>query len=73
VDHTLTWTGTLTVSQNLTVSFTALVTDDRIYYGQTITNTAAFTSTNGGGGSAQAAFDLESWFTTYLPLVQKDN
>jgi uncharacterized repeat protein (TIGR01451 family) len=73
VDHTLTWSGTLTASQNLTVAFTVLVTDDPTYYGQTITNTATFTSTNGGGGSAQAAFDLESLFTIYLPLVQKNN
>ena len=60
VDRTLTWSGTLSASQGVTVAFTAIVTDDHAYYGQTITNSAFFTSTNGGGGSAQAVFDLES-------------
>ncbi len=71
-DGTLTWTGTLSAGEDVIIAFTATVTDAAAYAGQTVTNTAVYTSTNGGGGTAQAAFDVQGGFTIYLPLVAKN-
>ena len=52
-----------------TIRFTALVTDNIAFTGQTITNTAYFSSTNAGFGSSSARFPS---LRIYLPLVMKN-
>jgi uncharacterized repeat protein (TIGR01451 family) len=53
------------------VRFTAIVTTESTYYGQVITNTAAFSSTGAGAGSSSAAFAIQPRpeYRIYLPLV----
>jgi uncharacterized repeat protein (TIGR01451 family) len=59
-DGTLTWTGDIANSTQVVFVFTATVNADPDLYGQTITNTADFTSANAGTGSDDAVFALTS-------------
>jgi uncharacterized repeat protein (TIGR01451 family) len=63
----VTWTGAVPAHSVHTIRFTATLAMST-FTGQTITNTAAFTSTNAGGGSDEAAFALVD-ITEILPPV----
>ncbi len=67
----ISWNGQLAAGASVHVVFTASVNNDAGLYGQTITNTASFTSANDGSGSAEAAFTVKSLFRIFLPLVTK--
>ncbi|MBP8864304.1 MAG: hypothetical protein KBH71_08700, partial [Anaerolineae bacterium] len=54
------------------IVFTATVNDDPALYGQTITNTARFTSANDGSGTADAAFTVKPQYRIFLPLVARN-
>ncbi|HFD38336.1 MAG TPA: DUF11 domain-containing protein [Anaerolineae bacterium] len=70
--NVITWTGDVAVGNAVTLIFTATLSSDPAYAGQTITNTAAFASTNAGSGSDDAAFAVAPTFRIYLPLVVKN-
>ena len=67
----ITWNGDLPAETDLTIVFTATVDMDWDLHGQTITNTVAFSSLNGGAGSDQAAFTVRPLSYIYLPLVAR--
>jgi uncharacterized repeat protein (TIGR01451 family) len=71
LDGTITWSGDIPGGDGVTIVFAAMVTDDSAYLGSTITNTACFTSTAGGGGSASAVLQLNELFSIYLPIVSR--
>jgi uncharacterized repeat protein (TIGR01451 family) len=62
----ITWSGTVTNGESITFTFTADQTAD---YGETITNTAAFSGTT--TGTAQAGFTVES-LTSDITFVYHD-
>ncbi|GIK40653.1 MAG: hypothetical protein BroJett011_44860 [Chloroflexota bacterium] len=73
----ITWTGAVTASKTITFSFVA--THTGALYGETITNTAVY-SHSSGGGQASAAFTIETDPSqvppnraTYLPFLLKLN
>jgi len=68
----ITWSGSLPPGGELTLVFTATVDMDEELRGQTITNTAEFSSLNGGAGQAQAAFTVRPLSHVYLPLVVRN-
>ena len=67
----VTWGGSLNVGVTATVVFTATVGDQRAFYGRMVTNTAQFTSDNGGSDSAEAEFQIVNRYFILLPLVQR--
>ncbi len=68
---TITWSGALNVGVTATIVFTATVGDQRAFYGRMVTNTAQFTSDNGGSDSAEAEFQIVNRYFILLPLVQR--
>lgn len=54
----ITWSGALAAGASVEIIFTATVDMNYALYGQTITNSAAFTSANAGTGSDDAAFTV---------------
>ncbi len=71
--QTLTWTGTAEafaapVGQWV---FTATVGSDWSFAGRTVSNTAYFTSDNGGHSSDIASFRIEDRYFYFLPLVRR--
>lgn len=58
-DGVITWTGDLPAGvQPLTIVFTATVNNDSMLYGNSIVNTAEFTSDNAGEGEDDATFGM---------------
>jgi uncharacterized repeat protein (TIGR01451 family) len=68
---TVTWSGSLNVGVTTTVVFTATVGNQRAFYGRTVTNTAQFTSSNGGSDSAEAAFQIVKRYFIFVPLTRR--
>jgi uncharacterized repeat protein (TIGR01451 family) len=68
---TVTWSGSLNAGVTATVVFTATVGDHRAFYGRTVTNTAQFTSDNGGSDSAEAAFQIVKRYFIFAPLIRR--
>jgi uncharacterized repeat protein (TIGR01451 family) len=74
-DGLISWSGDLPGGQELTIIFRALVGLDPALFGETITNTAEYVSSNSGSGSAQAAFTIAESpvllvsFTSNSPVV----
>ena len=66
------WSGQLGAGASVQIVFTATVNDDPALYGQTITNTARFTSANDGSGTADAAFTVKPQYRIFLPLVARN-
>jgi len=62
----------LAAGESVLFRFTAIVTDDIAYAGTTITNTAYFSSDNGGGGFNSAAFDIFAVSRLYHTNFAKD-
>jgi uncharacterized repeat protein (TIGR01451 family) len=57
-DGTVSWSGTVWADMTLNIVFTATVELDYSLYGETITNTAQFTTGYANSGSADASFTL---------------
>lgn len=70
-DGTVTWGGTLDANLTATVIFTATVGNQRAFYGRTVTNTAQFTSSNGGSDSAEAVFQIVKRYFIFAPIVRR--
>ncbi len=70
---TITWTGDVAAGSQVSIVFTATVSNTATYAGQTITNTATFTSSNAGNGSDDAGFAVAPLYHIYLPLVTRNN
>lgn len=68
---TVTWGGSLNAGATATVVFTATVGDNRAFYGRTVTNTAQFTSDNGGSDSAEAVFQIVKRYFIFAPIVRR--
>ncbi len=69
----ITWSGELVAGENLEIIFTATVDDDPLLYGETITNTVAFTSENAGDGMDEAAFTvMEETITMQVTFMYHD-
>jgi uncharacterized repeat protein (TIGR01451 family) len=66
---TVGWAGDLEPGATVTIIFTATVDADRFLLGQTITNSASYTSANGGSGSDSAVLAMLPRPRVYLPLV----
>ncbi len=69
----LSWSGTISAQQQITIAFTADLTTTTTFTGHVILNTATFTSTNGGGGRADAAFSVVGAKTLHLPLITRNH
>ncbi|MCD4738614.1 MAG: hypothetical protein K8R89_05070, partial [Anaerolineae bacterium] len=69
----VTWSGDIVASA--TIVFTATVKDKSDLYGDTVTNTAEYTSDNAGSGADQAAFTIidDPEYKIYLPLVFRNH
>jgi hypothetical protein len=70
--RTITWSGVISAQTAHRIRFTAVVTSSSAFMGQTITNTATFTSANAGAGMDHAAFSIKSASRIYLPLVLRN-
>jgi len=68
---TVTWGGSLNAGVTATVIFTATVGNQRAFYGRTVTNTAQFTSSNGGSDSAEAVFQIVKRYFIFTPLIRR--
>jgi uncharacterized repeat protein (TIGR01451 family) len=68
---TIQWTGALEPGASVTVIFTATVDTGMALEVQTITNSASFTSTNGGTGADDASFAPVPPLKIFLPLVSR--
>ncbi len=66
----VTWSGSVNAGVTVTVIFTATVGDQRAFYGRTVTNTAQFTSANGGADSAEATFQIVRRYFLFAPIVR---
>ncbi|MBN2002625.1 MAG: DUF11 domain-containing protein [Anaerolineae bacterium] len=75
VGNAITWTGAVLQGSPLTLAFTATLDTDPGLAGQTIVNTAAFTSASSGSGSDVAGFTIAGGgggdFFIFLPLVMR--
>ena len=67
------WTGAISAQQQLTIAFTAQLTTTTTFTGHVIVNKAVFTSTNAGGGSAEASFSVIGAQVLYLPLITRNH
>lgn len=67
----VTWSGSVNAGVTVTVIFTATVGDQRAFYGRTVTNTAQFTSANGGADSAEATFQIVRRYFLFAPIVRR--
>ncbi len=63
----ITWSGTVTASNAITLTFVVTHTGD---YGDVVTNTVEYSHTI-GGGSDEATFTVESTIPVYLPIILK--
>ncbi len=69
---TITWgPADILADTSITISFTAAVTVSQAFAGQTITNTASFSTVDAGHGSSQATFGIKRLSLIYLPLLEK--
>ncbi len=74
IGNDLSWTGTVSASDQVSLVIAASLISDTMYYGQTITNTAHYSHIS-GGGFAWATFVIESGpiaYRAYLPLVLRN-
>jgi len=71
-DGVIHWSGPLEAGASVQIVFTATVNDDPALYGQTITNTARFTSANDGSGTADVAFTVKPQYRIFLPMVVRN-
>ena len=69
----LSWSGMISAQQQITIAFTADLTTTTTFTGHVILNTATLTSTNGGGGRADAAFSVVGAKTLHLPLITRNH
>ncbi len=67
----VTWSGQVNAGVSTTIIFTATVGNQRAFYGRTVTNTAQFTSGNGGSDSAEAAFQIVKRYFVFAPIVKR--
>jgi uncharacterized repeat protein (TIGR01451 family) len=72
VDGTITWAGDVASGTQVMFVFTATVGTDHDLYGQTITNTASFSSANAGSSADDAAFSIVKLFKIFLPIVARN-
>ncbi len=74
-DNIISWVGVISAGNEVQLTFTAIVSSGTVLWGQTITNTARFISSNAGSKSDTVAFKVidESGAGNqiYLPLVLK--
>jgi uncharacterized repeat protein (TIGR01451 family) len=72
VSDTIQWgPNDVPVDTDHTIRFVTVVTDDSAFAGETITNTASFTSTNAAPDAVDAAFTISGDFFLYLPWVMR--
>ncbi len=57
-DDVVTWSGTLTESEPVEISFVASVRADSFFYAHPVVNTAEFTADNSDPGEASATFEI---------------
>jgi uncharacterized repeat protein (TIGR01451 family) len=68
----ITWGGDIAAGIEETIRFTATITTTLDFAGETITNTAKFSSTNAGSDSDDAIFTVAPAYSIYLPLVLRN-
>ncbi len=72
IGDSFTWeTPQVPVNTQFVIRFTAVVSNNTMYYGQTATNIVTYTSDNAGMGTDEASFILES-IKIFLPLVMRN-
>jgi uncharacterized repeat protein (TIGR01451 family) len=71
-NDTIAWTGAISGGNQVTIIFTANVLTETNLFGQSVTNTAEFTSTNAGSGSDEVIFTIMARPKIYLPVVMKN-
>jgi uncharacterized repeat protein (TIGR01451 family) len=67
--NTVSWTGSILGNNSKTIVFTAALSSSPSLFGQTISNTVAFTSTNTQSGQASVSFRVSDMPKVYLPVV----
>jgi uncharacterized repeat protein (TIGR01451 family) len=67
--NTVSWTGSILGNSSKTIAFTAALSSSPSLFGQTISNTVTFTSTNTTGGQASVSFRVAEMPRVYLPVV----
>jgi large repetitive protein len=68
--NTVSWTGSILGNSSKTIVFTAALSSSPSLFGQTISNTVAFTSTNAGDGQTSVSFRVSDMPKVYLPVVR---
>jgi uncharacterized repeat protein (TIGR01451 family) len=71
-NDTITWTGDVAAGVQVELVFTATVGTDPSLYGQTVVNTASFTSDNAGSGADDASLMLKDAYRIFLPIVARN-
>jgi uncharacterized repeat protein (TIGR01451 family) len=67
--NTVSWTGSILGNSSKTISFTAALSSSPSLFGQSVSNTVAFTSANAGDGQASVSFRVTDMPKVYLPVV----
>jgi uncharacterized repeat protein (TIGR01451 family) len=67
--NTVSWTGSILGNSSKTIVFTAALSSSPSLFGQTVSNTVAFTSANAGDGQASVSFRVTDMPKVYLPVV----
>jgi uncharacterized repeat protein (TIGR01451 family) len=67
--NTVSWTGSILGNSSKTIVFTASLSSSPSLFGQTISNTVAFTSANAGDGQTSVSFRVTDMPKVYLPVV----
>jgi uncharacterized repeat protein (TIGR01451 family) len=67
--NTVSWIGSILGNSSKTIVFTAALSSSPSLFGQTISNTVAFTSTNAGDGQTSVSFRVSDMPKVYLPVV----
>jgi uncharacterized repeat protein (TIGR01451 family) len=67
--NTVSWAGTIPGQSSKTLIITATLSTSTSLYGQTVTNTAMFSSANGGEGQASASFQVVEIPRIFMPIM----
>jgi uncharacterized repeat protein (TIGR01451 family) len=67
--NTVSWTGSILGNSSKTIVFTASLSSSTSLFGQSVSNTVAFTSANAGDGQTSVSFRVTDMPKVYLPVV----
>jgi uncharacterized repeat protein (TIGR01451 family) len=67
--NTVSWAGTIPGQSSKTLIITATLSTSSSLYGQSVTNTAMFSSANGGEGQASASFQVVEIPKIFMPMM----